>query len=227
MALSPAQVYSAAVGAGFSPAQAVTMTAIAGAESGFNPNAHNPVPPDDSYGLWQINMLGSLGPARRSAFGISSNAALYDPATNARAAKQVFDGQGLRAWSTYSSGAYLKYLPQAQAAASGGTVAVPTSSGGSPAPSSGSGGPVPTLGPNYLPWNWPADLANGAIGAGQQAAGTASSNLLSQVGNLLFRGAFIALGIALIGVGVVKGLTSYTTGRVQEATQSLPPVIPV
>lgn len=92
-------------------ANPVLMSAIAMAESGGNPRAHNAIPPDNSYGLWQINMLGSLGPARRKQYGISSNSQLFDPATNARAAAMILKGQGLKAWSTYTSGAYKKYMP--------------------------------------------------------------------------------------------------------------------
>src|SRR3982750_492240 len=67
------------------------MAAIALAESNGNPTAHNAVPPDDSYGLWQINMRGKLGPARRQAFGIQSNTELFDPTKNARAMKKILD----------------------------------------------------------------------------------------------------------------------------------------
>jgi hypothetical protein len=90
----------------------VLMSAIAMAESGGNPRAHNPVGLDDSYGLWQINMLGAMGPARRKQFGITSNTQLYDPAVNARAAAKILSGQGLKAWTTYTSGAYKKYMPK-------------------------------------------------------------------------------------------------------------------
>jgi hypothetical protein len=89
----------------------VLMSAIAMAESGGNPRAHNPVGLDDSYGLWQINMLGAMGPSRRAQFGITSNTQLYDPAVNARAAAKILSGQGLAAWSTYTNGAYKKYIP--------------------------------------------------------------------------------------------------------------------
>ena len=41
---------------------------------------------DDSYGLFQINMLGGLGADRREKFGIKSNAELLDPVTNAQIA---------------------------------------------------------------------------------------------------------------------------------------------
>jgi hypothetical protein len=107
--LSQQQIAAIAARAGMS--DPVTMSAIAMAESGGRTTAHNPIPPDNSYGLWQINMLGAMGPARRREYGISSNSALFDPAVNARAAKKILDSQGLRAWSTYTNGAYKKYMP--------------------------------------------------------------------------------------------------------------------
>jgi hypothetical protein len=85
------------------------MAAIALAESGGNTQAHNAKPPDDSYGLWQINMIGKLGPDRRKAFKISNNAELFDPKKNADAMIKILDQQGLKAWSTYTNGSYKKY----------------------------------------------------------------------------------------------------------------------
>ena len=87
--LSAEQVYAAARAAGASQQEAITLTAIARGESGWSTTAHNPNPPDDSYGLWQINMLGSMGAARRQQFGIDSNDALYDPHANAAAALAI------------------------------------------------------------------------------------------------------------------------------------------
>lgn len=57
-------------------------------ESRGNPTSHNTskYTGDNSYGLFQINMLGSLGDTRREKFGIKSNAELLDPVTNAQAA---------------------------------------------------------------------------------------------------------------------------------------------
>lgn len=107
--LTQAQVAEVARQAGMS--DPVTMSAIAMAESGGRTNAHNPIPPDNSYGLWQINMIGSMGPSRRRQYGISSNSQLFDAATNARAAKMILDSQGLKAWTTYTSGAYKKFMP--------------------------------------------------------------------------------------------------------------------
>lgn len=93
-----------------------TMVAIALAESSGKTDAHNPVPPDNSYGLWQINMIGSLGPARRKEYGLKSNEELKDPRTNAKAALAVLKSQGLTAWSVYKSGAYKKHIGRARAA---------------------------------------------------------------------------------------------------------------
>ena len=108
--LSAQQVANIAASAGMSGNHQKIMVAIAHAESGFNPRAHNANPPENSYGLWQINMLGSMGPARRKQFGISSNSQLFDPAVNARAAQSIYKSQGYKAWSVYNSGSYRKYL---------------------------------------------------------------------------------------------------------------------
>lgn len=34
---------------------------------------------------------------------------LFDPVINARAAKKIYDSQGLNAWTTYTRGTYMKY----------------------------------------------------------------------------------------------------------------------
>jgi phage protein D len=100
--------------AGFTGNDAVIMGAIAMAESTGNVRALNSKPPDLSYGLWQINMIGGLGPARRAQLGLSSNEQLYNPATNARAARAIWQQQGFNAWSVYKSGAYRRYLDAAR-----------------------------------------------------------------------------------------------------------------
>ncbi len=121
--LGVGNLVSLARSAGFTGNNAAIMAAIAMAESGGRSSAHNnnARTGDNSYGLWQINMLGGMGPERRRAFGIGSNEALFDPAVNANAARQVFQSQGFGAWSVYRSGAYKQYLPAAQAAASNGS----------------------------------------------------------------------------------------------------------
>lgn len=97
--------------AGLSQSAARIAAAVAMAESGGRTTAHNPVPPDDSYGLWQINMLGSMGPSRRAQFGLSSNKDLFDPAKNAKAMAAISSGgTNWQPWSTYTNGAYRKHL---------------------------------------------------------------------------------------------------------------------
>jgi hypothetical protein len=108
-------------GAGFAGENAAIMAAIAMAESGGRPGAHNPnrSTGDNSYGLWQINMIDGLGPERTRAFGIRRNEDLFDAAANSRAARMVHGSQGFGAWSVYRSGAYLQYLPAARRALGG------------------------------------------------------------------------------------------------------------
>ena len=105
-------LYSLARQAGFSESNARVMAAIAMAESSGNPQAFNgnTRTGDQSYGLWQINMLGDMGPERRQLFGITRNEQLFDPLVNARAALRIFQQQGFRAWSAYTNGAYRSYL---------------------------------------------------------------------------------------------------------------------
>jgi hypothetical protein len=114
--LTTAQIKGLAYGVGLDDNQASIMTAIALAESGGNTDSHNPIPPDDSYGLWQINMLGSMGTSRRKALGLPSNSALYDPSTNAVAMKYIYSRQGYKAWSTYGGPKYQLFISKAKAA---------------------------------------------------------------------------------------------------------------
>ena len=67
------------------------------------------------YGLWQIQF-----PTHRAALakiGITSAEQLKDPLTNAKAAKMVYDSQGITAWEGFTDGNYKKFLPDAQKAA--------------------------------------------------------------------------------------------------------------
>lgn len=103
--------------AGFTGERLKVAFAIVMRESGGNPRAHNPnrATGDDSYGLAQINMLGSMGPARRRALGIQSNEQLLDPAVNARAMFQMSrGGKDFGAWgigpNAYRQGAGLETI---------------------------------------------------------------------------------------------------------------------
>lgn len=115
--VSDVAIAQAAKSQGLTDAQAITATAVALGESGGVATAHNATPPDDSYGLWQINMFGTLGPQRRSQLGIASNDALFDPQTNARAMNIISSGgTNFRPWSVFTNGSYQRFLPRAQAA---------------------------------------------------------------------------------------------------------------
>lgn len=96
------------------------MVAIALAESGGGSNEHftpeESGGTDDSYGLWQINMLGEMGNRRLKEYGLKKKEELFDPVTNAKAAKKVLESQGFGAWATYGGDRYKQYLPKAQEA---------------------------------------------------------------------------------------------------------------
>ena len=119
--LSALEIYTFARRAGFTRDhdEAVIATAIALAESGGDPIIHNAKPPDDSFGLWQINMIGELGPERRRQFGITHNEELFDPMTNALAARSVFttSNQGFKPWSTFKHRKHEKHLASVTEAA--------------------------------------------------------------------------------------------------------------
>jgi hypothetical protein len=114
--LSVAQMVSLAKEAGFSDKEAAIMGAIGAAESSGRISAHNPNAKtgDNSYGLWQINMLGKMGPERRNQFGIENNEELFDPKKNAAAAYEIYKQQGFEAWSVYKTGAHKKYMGTAE-----------------------------------------------------------------------------------------------------------------
>jgi len=124
---NPAQLVQLGLSVGLPLQQAKLMAAVGMAESGGNPVAHNPnrATGDNSYGIWQINMIDNLGPARRKENNLQSNEQLFDPTTNAMAMKRVLQGSGPSAWTTYTSGAYKQFLPVVEKAVAGG---VPTGS---------------------------------------------------------------------------------------------------
>ena len=119
--LSPEQIASYARQAGFPEKIVPRMVAIALAESSGDAGAHNPKYPDNSYGLWQINMLDKpgyrLGEERRARYGLASNDQLKDPLTNAKAALDIYKREGLTAWTVHSSGVADDFMPQSLQAA--------------------------------------------------------------------------------------------------------------
>jgi hypothetical protein len=68
--------------------------AIAKKESNGRPLAFNgdKTTGDKSYGVFQINMIGDLGPARRDKFELKTNADLFNPIKNAEIAYHMSNG---------------------------------------------------------------------------------------------------------------------------------------
>jgi len=86
---------------GFEGAGLKKAWAIAKRESNGRPLAYNGnrKTGDSSYGIFQINMLGNLGPERLEKFDLKSNRELFDPVTNAEITYYMTDG-GLD-WSAW------------------------------------------------------------------------------------------------------------------------------
>lgn len=59
---------------------------------------------DDSYGLFQINLYGTLAKNR------PSPETLQNPQANADYAYQMYKRQGWQPWTTFTTGKYLGYL---------------------------------------------------------------------------------------------------------------------
>jgi murein DD-endopeptidase MepM/ murein hydrolase activator NlpD len=101
---------------GLSKEEAIEMAAVGMAESTGNSGVRNSNPDtgDDSYGLWQINMIGNLGPDRLRRYGLRSAEDLKDPETNARVMAAMLRTDGKTAWGAYKDKRYLQYMAEAR-----------------------------------------------------------------------------------------------------------------
>lgn len=126
--LTGPQVAQLVIEAGFPEQDRVTMVAIARAESNWYIDA--------------VNTANSNGSIDRALFQINSIHSQYDPAKllsdpryNTAAAKAIYDGQGLRAWSTYNADKQLPYMAEASQAVAnaGGLTGTPAVPGSDPA----------------------------------------------------------------------------------------------
>jgi hypothetical protein len=79
---------------GFKGKDLVVAWAVAKKESNGRPLAFNGnhKTGDSSYGMFQINMIDSLGPDRRTKFDLDSNADLFNPVKNAEIAYYMPNG---------------------------------------------------------------------------------------------------------------------------------------
>jgi hypothetical protein len=110
--MQQADIVVLARNAGLSAENAVTASAVAMAESGGNERQITRDSDDESYGLWQINMLGAMGPSRRLLYGLKSNTDLLDPVVNAHVMSAIsHQGNSWSAWGAYTNGSYKKFLP--------------------------------------------------------------------------------------------------------------------
>jgi hypothetical protein len=126
--LSPSQIYTLLLQGGFSPDDARMMTAIAQAESAANPGAVGDVALETakwgpSVGLFQVRTL-------KAETGTGSDRDIQrlmnNPAEQVKAALNISNGgRNLRPWSTYTNGAYRKFLDEPLQAG----VPVPSTSG--------------------------------------------------------------------------------------------------
>ena len=90
-----------------------TAWAVAKAESNGRPFAFNgnTKTGDSSFGIFQINMLGTLGPDRRDKFDLDLNAELFSPVKNAEIVYHMTKGgTDWSSWSSYKKGAVNKWL---------------------------------------------------------------------------------------------------------------------
>ena len=196
MAYSFSQLEQYWIAAGGPPAVAPTMASIAMAESGGNPNAYNPTDNNgtqSSWGLWQIS----------NGTHASVSPTWNDPLTNAQLAVQKFKTQGLSAWGTYTSGAYLNYLPQGGAASAAQTatdVAATVSAQSIAAPGPGGTRPV-QLGTVGTVLQHIDQLLNPQTHVKVGALGITSSINTSVVSQFATRGFAALIGLGAIYVG--------------------------
>jgi|SRR3954463_10666006 hypothetical protein len=116
--ISDGQIAAFAKQAGVKGDNLAIAVAVALAESNGDTEAYNPVPPDNSYGLWQINLFGKLAAERKKQFGFKTPFELFNPALNAKAMYAISNGGvNWKPWTTYTSGKYRVYLPRGKVAA--------------------------------------------------------------------------------------------------------------
>lgn len=193
--LTQSQIYAIAVSTGLP--QPKLMAAIAMAESSGRTNVVNPI---GCVGLWQINQ-----PVHVKDHPTWTKAWLSNPVNNARAAKVVYQMQGLEAWESYTDGRFKKYM---DSTAQGIT-------------------DIDPLDPfNLIKGNQGGDAldaAGGAVGSIGDIAGFAAKagNWVSNPRNWL-RIVYVIGGVALVVVGVSSLARPYVMKAANAATDVVP-----
>jgi len=98
-------------------AWAIVMKESTGRPKSHNGNSNTG---DNSYGLFQINMIGGLGEDRREKFDLKQNSDLWNPVLNAQIAYHMSNGGedwgswgiGPNAYNGGKAGSYYKWLDQ-------------------------------------------------------------------------------------------------------------------
>lgn len=200
---SPSEIYQDLIQVGYSPAAAVVQLAIDLAESGGDDTAVGDVSLENnvwgpSYGFGQVRTV-KADTGRGGDRDIN-----WLAASDINQAKAEYDisggGHNFAPWTTYTSGAYQKFLGQAQSAAAGAGAAGGTAT----LTGATSSAPFGTWGPPWLPWNWAADLGNAAAGQAADATQAAVGEGLAGARSIAIEAAFVGLGIALVGFGLAR-----------------------
>jgi hypothetical protein len=99
--LTDAQLIELLGAVGFKGQNLKEAWAVVKKESHGNPLSHNGnrKTGDNSFGLFQVNMLGSMGADRRDKFNLASNAELFNPVVNAQIAYHMSGGG--KDWSAW------------------------------------------------------------------------------------------------------------------------------
>jgi hypothetical protein len=118
--LSPLELKELLSLVGFEGKALRSAWAIAMKESTGRPKSHNgnSNTGDNSYGLFQINMIGSLGEDRRNRFDLEQNSDLWNPVRNAEIAYHMSGGGkdfgawgiGPNAYNGGKAGSYYEWL---------------------------------------------------------------------------------------------------------------------
>jgi hypothetical protein len=98
--ISKVELYKLLKAVGFKGQGLKIAFALVLRESRCHPTSHNTnrSTGDNSYGLFQINMIDGLGVDRKEVFGLTSYSALYDPVINAQAAYYMSKGEDFSSW---------------------------------------------------------------------------------------------------------------------------------
>lgn len=95
-------------GNGLKTAWAVAKSESNGRPFAFNGNTNTG---DSSYGVFQINMIGELGPDRRDKYDLDFNAELFSPVKNAQIVYEMTQGgKNWKAWKYAKTPAVKKWL---------------------------------------------------------------------------------------------------------------------